>query len=130
MHLSPSGPLFVRPGFKIQPEKSVFLPTREITFLGYNLNAVTMNVYPAGEKIRNGLEQIRGIRSKKCLTIKQLAGMIGVLNDLNKGCEYGVGHYRFLEKDKTRALARNKGDFDASITLYEKAKSGLNWLIL
>lgn len=42
--------LFVRLGFKIQREKSVFTPTREITFLGYVLNSVTMKVYPTGGK--------------------------------------------------------------------------------
>lgn len=84
--------LFVRLGFKIQGEKSIFVPTREITFLGYNLNSVTMKVYPTVDKIKKGLEQIRELRSKKTLSIRQLAGMIGVLNDLTKGCEYGAGH--------------------------------------
>lgn len=122
--------LFVKLGYKIQAEKSVFLPAREITFLGYNLNSVTMKVYPTGEKIRNGLELIRGLRAEKDMSIRQLAGAIGVLNDLTKGCEYGMGHYRFLEKDKTRAMARNRGDFDATMTLSEKAKGDLGWWIL
>lgn len=92
---------FISLGFKIQPEKSVFIPTREITFLGYVLNSVTMKVYPTREKIQKGLELARTVRAKTSLQIRELATTIGVLKDLNKGCEYGMANYRFLEIDKT-----------------------------
>lgn len=43
--------LFVKLGFMIRGEKSIFLPTREITFLGYNLYSVTIKKYtPQGKK--------------------------------------------------------------------------------
>lgn len=38
-----------------------------------------------------------------------------------------MGNYRFLEKDKTRALARNRGDYKGTLSLSEK---DLNWWIL
>lgn len=88
--------LFLELGFKIQGEKSVFSPTRQITFLGYSLNSSLMKVFPTEDKI-NGLELAREIRAIDSLSIRQLAGAIGVLNDLTKGCEYGTAHYRQLE---------------------------------
>lgn len=121
---------FVKLGFQIRVEKSVLEPVRELTFLGYVLNSVTMKVYPTGEKISKGLELLREFRARKRSTIRQLAGLIGVLNDLTKGCEYGTGHYRHLEKDKTRALARSKGDFEGYLELSPNAKNDLTWWML
>lgn len=122
--------MFVKLGFKIQTEKSVFVPTREITFLGFVLNSVTMKVYPTREKIEKGLIMLREFRAKKLVKIRLLATLIGTLNDLTKGCEYGMGHYRFLERDKTRALASNKGNFEAQVCLSDRAKLDLAWWIL
>lgn len=44
-----------------------------------------------------------------------------------KGVEYGKGHYRHLEQEKIRALALNKGDFEARWRLGKKAKEDLRW---
>lgn len=55
--------------------------------------------------------------------------MIRVLNDLTKGCEYGMGHYRHLEKDKTKALAKSRGNFEGKLELSQEAKSDLAWWI-
>lgn len=122
--------LFLELGFKIQGEKSVFSPTRQITFLGYILNSSLMKVFPTEDKIKNGLELVRETRAKDTLSIRQLDGVIGVLNDLTKGCEYGPAHYRQLERDKTRALARNKGDFEAPISISDWGSKDLDWWTL
>lgn len=122
--------LFLKLRFKIQGEKSVFEPTRELTFLGYVLNSVTMKVYPTREKIQKGLEMVRGVRAQSSLKIRELAATIGVLNDLTKGCEYGTAHYRFVERDKTKALSLNRGNFEGSLNLSDQAKLDLQWWIL
>ena len=36
--------IFDKVGFHAHPEKSVFIPTQELTFLGFLLNSVTMTV--------------------------------------------------------------------------------------
>ena len=38
-------------GFILHPEKSVFRPTQELTFLGFILNSVSMTVSPTPEKV-------------------------------------------------------------------------------
>lgn len=89
-----------------------------------------MKVYPTEDKIRKGLEMLRENRAKGSMSIRQLAGMIGVLTDLTKGCEYGMGHYRFLEKDKTLALRRAKGDYEGE-TMKGRfpCRKTLNWIL-
>lgn len=86
--------------------------------MGSVLNSVTMEVYPIGDKIQKALELVRETRART----RDLATTIGDLNDLNKGCEYGMSHYRFLERDKTKALGRNRGDFEACLKLSGKTK--------
>lgn len=52
------------------------------------------------------------------------------MTDLTKGCEYGPGHYRFLEKDKTQALRKSRGNFDGEVRLSDRAKQDLAWWIV
>lgn len=76
-----------------------------------------MKIYPTREKIQKGLEMLREVRTKNQIKIRQLAALIGTINDFTKGCEYGTGHYRGLERNKTRALMLNRGDFEGMATL-------------
>ena len=41
--------------------------------------------------------------------------------------EYGPLCYRKLEKDKTIALSKNKGNFQASMTISKEAMTELRW---
>ena len=44
--------LFTRLGFFIHPEKSVFVPTQRLTFLGFVLDSISMTVTPTEAKIQ------------------------------------------------------------------------------
>lgn len=46
---------FVKLGFKIQAEKSVFAPTREITFLGYVINSDYEGIPHGGEDYQGSI---------------------------------------------------------------------------
>lgn len=43
------------------------------------------------------------------------------------GEEYGLLHHRIVERNKTDALRKNKGNFGASMTLSPEARLGLRW---
>ena len=43
--------------------------------------------------------------------------------------KYGPLYHRHLEKDKTRALKENKGDFDRKMTVSAQSKVELKWWI-
>ena len=49
--------LFLQLGFHIHPEKSVLIPSQSLTFLGFNLNSVSMTVTLTQEK-RDQLESL------------------------------------------------------------------------
>ena len=40
-------------GFTLHPDKSVFIPTQVLIFLGFILNSINMSVSPTPEKILN-----------------------------------------------------------------------------
>ena len=55
---------FLKLGFVIHPEKSVFIPTQEIEFLGFLLNSVSMTIRlpPAkAERVRLEVAQVIGL---------------------------------------------------------------------
>lgn len=39
-------------GFRIHSEKSVFIPSQKLTFLGFVLDSIAMTVTPMGEKVQ------------------------------------------------------------------------------
>ena len=65
--------------------------------------------------------------AKEKFTIRELAGLIGLMSEYSKGVEYGMGHYRHLEHLKVAGLRQNKGSFDAFISLSSSAAEDINW---
>ena len=61
--------LFSKLGFTIHPEKSVFVPSQELIFLGFKLNSFTMTVELTSEKKARLASACRKILESKCLTI-------------------------------------------------------------
>ena len=115
-------------GFTINEEKSSLSPATSITFLGYVIDNISMEIRPTLDKVENTLPKIANLISGSQFVIREVAQVIGFLVDLCKGVEYGLGHYKELEKDKIKALRKsgNQG-FDGRMTLSEKAKDDLRW---
>ena len=107
--------LFLRLGFFIHPEKCILTPTQEITFLAFILNSTTMMVYLSDKK-----------KEKLKFLCTQVTGKI--VSSL-PGSEFGKLYYRNLECDKIRALALNRGDYDAKMQLSVLAKEDLLWWV-
>lgn len=102
-------------GFTVHPEKSVFLPQKQITFLGFDINSTSMKITLTKEKIRN------------TLSIREVAQVIGYIVASLPAVRYGQCDYRAIEKDKIDALKQEKGNFDAQMHLSSQAKTQLNW---
>ena len=115
-------------GFSINYEKSSLVPSKAITFLGYQIDTTVMMVSPTQDKIDKTLDKIENILQKGPQKIREVARVIGTLVDLCKGVEYGAGHIRSLEKDKVFSLQR-AGDrgFEGSMWLTKEAKEDLQW---
>ncbi|XP_053406385.1 uncharacterized protein LOC123525594 [Mercenaria mercenaria] len=63
----------------------------------------------------------------KEVTIRYVAKVIGILVSTFSAVEYGKLHYRNLENAKTRALKKNKADFDAEMVVTTSMRVELRW---
>lgn len=64
------------------------------------------------------------------IKIRDMASVLGLLNDMCKGVEYGQNYLRFLELDKIEALKRaGKKQFEGKMVLSGRAKTELHWWI-
>ena len=66
---------------------------------------------------------------KNRMTVREVVQVIGKIVASFVAVKYGPLYYRHLEKDKTRALKENKGDFDRKMTLSAQSKAELKWWI-
>ena len=119
--------LFTKLGFHIHPEKSVFIPSQKLTFLGFVLDSIAMTVTPTGEKVQRILSVCATLLKTQMPTIKQVAEVIGILVSNFPGAHYGPLHYRHLERDKYLALLANKGDYGGKMQLSPPALIELKW---
>ena len=114
-------------GFIINKAKSVFVPAKEIVFLGFCLNSVNMTVsLPTDKKLRI-IEMCTMFASGVNFVIREVARFIGVLVSSLPAVQYGKLFYRFLEKCKIDALHNGKGNFDNCMVINAEARSEIEW---
>ena len=109
--------LFTKLGFFIHPQKSVFVPTQQLTFLGFVLDSIGTTVTPTEAKIQKIKSSCDTLLKTPMPTIKQVAEVIGILVSNFPGAQYGPLHYRNVERDKYLALVFNKGNYEGKIQL-------------
>ena len=105
-------------GFIIHPDKSIFLPKQEITFLGFNINLQKMEITLTDTKKKTWKACCSELLHKNNQIIRYVAKVIGLLMTSSiPGAKYGAAHYKHLEQDKANALKISKGRFDAMMIL-------------
>ena len=119
--------LFTKLGLIVHPTKSVFIPTQKLEILGFVLNSVTMTVKLTAAKALAIQELCTKTLKRKCISIRELASVIGKLVSSFPGVRYGPLYYRYLDQCKTQALKDNKGNFDAITELPKPAREELHW---
>ena len=119
---------FKKLGFRINENKSVFIPSHEIVFLGYKLNSTDMSVTPTAEKVEKIEGKISSVRQHKKVKIRQVASLLGSLNDVCKASEYGKAYVKLLEIEKIRALTfAGKKQFEGFMKISHEANTDLQW---
>ena len=96
-------------GFVVHPEKSVFIPTQKLVFLGFILDSVTMLVYLTPVKALKLKQAATDLSNCKKPTIREVAKVLGLIVSSFPGVAYGPLHYRYLHLDKTTALNQANG---------------------
>ena len=114
-------------GLIIQPDKSIFLRKREITFLGFNINSQKMEITLADTKKETLNACCSELLHKNTQTIRYVAKVIGLMRSSLPGVKYGAAHYKYLGQDKTNTLKTSKGCFGAMMTLTSQSIIDVQW---
>ena len=110
-------------------DKSVTTPTQMIQHLGFILNSIDMTVSLTEAKIATLTEIAQLVLSKSEMPVTLVARLIGHMVSCFPRVEFGELFYRQLEIEKSVALKVEKGNFDAKMTLSDKARSDIHWWI-
>ena len=102
--------LFTKLGLITHPDKSTFIPSQEITILGFLLNSKTMTVRLTIEKAKQLKQDCMKLKQTNSPPIREVARIIGEIVSSFPGTSHGPLYYRDLEQDKSLALKQNKGD--------------------
>ncbi|VDI02304.1 Hypothetical predicted protein [Mytilus galloprovincialis] len=91
-------------GFDINIEKSVFIPTNRIIFLGYIIDSVLFKVFLPEEKVRKIIELSNKMLKAHKVSIRSLAQLTGLYSSAHYAVQYAHLFHRYLDLDKTQAL--------------------------
>ena len=116
-------------GFTIHPEKSILVPTRTLTFLGFILDSHFMRISLTAGKADSLKAAAQALHLRKSPTIREVAEVIGKMVASFPGVQLGPLYYRQLENDKIKALRENYGNFDTPMVISGTARADLKWWI-
>ena len=116
-------------GFTVHPVKSVFIPTQEITFLGFVINSVNMTVKLTHDRIVDLQNLCRDTLAAQEITIREFAKLIGKMVASEPGVQCAPLFYKDLEIYKEKMLKISHGNYDSKIHLTTDVKSNISWWI-
>ena len=111
-------------GFRVNHEKSVIEPTREVEHLGLRWNTKKMTVSLTEKRMANIEEKAENIKRRGGCTLKELQSFLGKLEASSAAIIIARLHFRFMQ-----ALLRGREDDKEFIKFNEKAKIDLQWWI-
>ena len=114
-------------GFLAHPDKSTFIPSQRLEFLGFILNSVKMTIRLTQEKATRLQTACNILLTNPSPTFRDLACVIGKLVSSFPAVRYGPLHYQSLERNKLTALHANRWNFDKKVTLSPQAVEELEW---
>ena len=116
-------------GFIIHEKKSIFIPTKTITFLGNTIHSSDMTVTLPVDKVHLIVQECMSLRKKSHETIRKVARVLGLIVSTFSAVEYGPLHYRDIEMQKIKALKYSKGNFDNKMQITNSMREELTWWI-
>ena len=114
-------------GLVVHTEKSVLQPTQRLIFLGFEIDSVELRVSLTREKREKMVRAATQVLQKDKLTIREVAGLVGLMVSYEPGMQYGGAHVKSIEMEKNVALARCAGDFEGKMRLSHLAKQDIVW---
>ena len=111
----------------VHPVKSEFRPKKKLVFLGIELDSVALRVSLTVEKEEKFIRAASELLQKQTPSIREVAGLIGLMIAYSQAFTYGSVHLKELETEKVEALRASKGDFDSKMGLSAKAQDNIHW---
>jgi len=121
--------IFDKLGFTIHIKKSVFEPTQIIDFLGFTINSIFMIVKPTEKRAQDLREVCKNMLRKSRMSIRELAQGIGKMVAMSDGNKYAPLFFKRLEILRNKSLEKEKGNYDALVSLNEEVISDIEWWI-
>ena len=103
-------------GYTINVPKSELFPAQERIHQGLIINSVDMTVSLTQNKIDNLVRLSQDILHADRFSIRKLASLVGQMNAARFTLKFGPLHTKSLEIAKNLGLKRNNDDFDAVLT--------------
>ena len=116
-------------GFTVHPEKSVFIPTQKITFLGFILDSINMTVQLTPDRAENLLQMCITMSKRYSVTIREFSQLIGKMVASEPGVQFAALYYKDLEHLRDKNLKKCFGNFNSKMTIHEDVKEILDWWI-
>ena len=116
-------------GFTIHPEKSVTIPTQQLSYLGFLLNSLDMTITLTQERILKIQMACKEIFHRTVCTIRELAQVVGSLVAAEPAFELAPVFYKRTEIQKSNLLQLHKGNFEAKVKVTDTMKEDLKWWI-
>ncbi|KAM9997129.1 hypothetical protein ACTFIZ_007913 [Dictyostelium cf. discoideum] len=121
--------LLVKLGFKLNLEKSVLEPTQSITFLGLQIDSLSMKLLVPKEKKKSVIKEIRNFLKLDCCSPRKLAGLKGKLIALKDAVIPFRLYTRRTNKFHSHCLTLANGDWDQSFPIPQEVKLEIShWL--
>lgn len=115
-------------GFYVHPDKSHFLPTQTLEYLGSIIDSVNMRVYLTDSKKKRTKEYCQKLLSATHkVSLREIAKLLGIFSSSFHAVLFGKLHYRDLERLKIDSLRKNYGNFDSYTTLSANAIADIQW---
>ena len=112
-------------GFIIHPEKSLFVPTRCIEYLGFVLNSQSMTISLSDVKKEKMKLLCSEILEDECPKIRTIAKLLRKFTSSFAVVQFGKLHYRSLEREKIQPLRLSKGSFDKKMKVPSAGKENI-----
>ncbi|KAM9985622.1 hypothetical protein ACTFIZ_000209 [Dictyostelium cf. discoideum] len=114
--------LLAKLGFKLNLEKSVLEPIQSITFLGLQIDSLSMKLLVPKEKKKSVIKEIRNFLKLDCCSPRKLAGLKGKLIALKDAVIPFRLYTRRTNKFHSQCLTLANGDWDQSFPIPQEVK--------
>ena len=116
-------------GFTIHPEKSVLFPTQHIEFLRFDIDTISMTLRLTKQKREKIKAKCTQILTKSVVTIRSVASLVGNMVATKEAIPLAPLYFKRIENAKIKALAENKGNFEAKMPIEQHIRDDLTWWV-